>query len=79
MILVQHIDKLRGDEKVEIYHRLGNIKMAVKEVRKALNLPLPAEAAAPAEGCIVLGQTSTRSQPTILSSASPARDSARSR
>jgi tetratricopeptide (TPR) repeat protein len=38
MILVQHIDKLFNEDKVEIYHRLGNIKMAVKEVRKALNL-----------------------------------------
>jgi tetratricopeptide (TPR) repeat protein len=38
MILVQHIDKLVNEEKVEIYYRLGNIKMAVKEVRKALNM-----------------------------------------
>ncbi|MBN1769903.1 MAG: tetratricopeptide repeat protein [Deltaproteobacteria bacterium] len=38
MILVQHMDKLAAGEKVEIYFRLGNIKMAVKEVRKALNM-----------------------------------------
>lgn len=38
MILVQHMEKLTGREKVEIYFRLGNIKMAVKEVRKALNM-----------------------------------------
>ena len=34
--LVQHIESQSTEEKIDIYHRLGNIKMAVKEVRKAL-------------------------------------------
>ncbi|MDI7266447.1 MAG: hypothetical protein QME96_00435 [Myxococcota bacterium] len=38
MILVQHIGSQSPQEKVDIYHRLGNIKIAVKEVRKALNM-----------------------------------------
>ena len=38
MILVQHMESQNPQEKIEIYYHLGNIKLNLKEPRKALNM-----------------------------------------